>query len=85
MGGEPAPPRVSDRYRYWTDPPPERSPRCTYWVKRIGDGWRGNRRVPGALGYDSAAEYLGVYIWEYINVIMPMLDRARPTTTEGEP
>lgn len=25
------------------------------------------------MGYDQAAEFFGVYIWEYVNVISPLL------------
>jgi hypothetical protein len=70
--GAPAPPRVADHYLYWSNPPPSASPRCLYWVQRFEDGWRGNRRT-GGFGYDEAAEYFGVYIWEYLNVLYPIM------------
>jgi len=39
---------------------------------RIESGWRRNKRISG-LGYDPAAHHFGVYIWEYINVLQPLL------------
>ena len=64
-------PRV-DRYAYWTERPPEPSPRLASWIDKINAGWRPNRRI-NSLGYDSSAEFYGVYLWEYLNVIYPML------------
>ena len=70
----PAPPRI--RYpefeQYWVDPPPEPSARCLWWVDRINGGWRRNRRI-GGLGYSMSAEYFGVYIWEWLHVLSPLL------------
>jgi hypothetical protein len=60
-----------DRYLYWGDPPPEPSEACTKWVERIRNGWRPNRRIR-FMGYDSSAEFYGVYIWEYIHVLCPL-------------
>ena len=71
----PNPPRVN-RYDYWTDPPPGPSPRLAYWVEKIEAGWRPNRRISG-MGYDCRAEFFGVYLWEYINVLYPLLVRKR--------
>lgn len=68
----PKPPAVDDRYRYWGSPPPERSPRCRYWLRQIERGWRPNRFVRRR-GYDEAAEWYGVYLWEYLNSIRPAL------------
>lgn len=67
-----APPRVTDVTLFWTEPPPARTARCDWWLRRIAAGWRRNKRV-GSLGYHSAAEFYGVYIWEYINVLAPVL------------
>lgn len=72
----PAPPRVDDHYRFWGDPPPERSPRCAWWVARIEGGWRPNRRIT-CEGYDASSSYYGVYIWEYLHVISPLLGKLR--------
>lgn len=71
-----APPRVADIQAYWTDPPPEPSARCTWWRERISAGWRPNKRV-SAMGYHEAAEYFGVWIWEYVEVLSPMLQSAQ--------
>ena len=68
----PMPPRVPDYYAYWTDPPPELSARCRAWAVRIEQGWRRNKRVH-SMGYDESAAYFGVYIWEYLHVILPLL------------
>jgi len=71
----PAPPRVDNIQRYRSDPPPEHSRRCLWWVNRIlNEGWRGNSRIHG-LGYYASAEYFGVYIWEWLNVLYPLLER----------
>lgn len=68
-GQPPAPPRVDDVEKFWTHAPPEPSPRLLFWMDRIKNkGWRPNKRV-GSHGYYGSAEYYGVYIWEYINVI----------------
>lgn len=67
------PPRVSNHYDFWVYPPPEVSERCLWWQARIRGGWRRNRRI-GMMGYDESAEWFGVYIWEYLNVLYPMLD-----------
>jgi hypothetical protein len=63
---------VEDRYLYWMDPPPERSDRCAEWVERIEAGWRRNRRI-GMMGYDESAQFFGVYMWEWLNVLYPLL------------
>jgi hypothetical protein len=71
----PAPPRVKDIEKYWSQKPPEQSARCAWWVKRIQGGWRPSGRVSSE-GYYSSAKYYGVYIWEYLNVISPLLRRS---------
>lgn len=58
---------------YWDRPPPEPTAKCVAWRKKIEDGWRPNRRI-SQMGYYEKAEFFGVYIWEYINVISPMLN-----------
>jgi hypothetical protein len=63
---------VDDRYKYWQEPPPEPSPQLLKWVKKIQDGWTPNRRWR-QYGYDSSAQMFGVYIWEYLRVIAPLL------------
>jgi hypothetical protein len=69
---DPNPPRVTDKETYWTREPPARSPRCAWWVERINTGWRRNRRVSN-MGYYDAAQWFGVYIWEYLHVLSPLL------------
>lgn len=84
------PSRVDSVTAYWTEPPPETSQRCLLWQKRIRAGWRPNRRIRG-LGYHEKAEFFGVYIWEYLNVLSPMLSRfddvssASPASTDSTP
>jgi hypothetical protein len=64
------PPRVVDVQTYWIEPPPALSPRVEYWLKRLTDGtWKPNRRFRSE-GYYGAAEYLGIHIWEYWNIIV---------------
>lgn len=58
--------------RYWMEPPPEPSPQLAKWMAKIKAGWTPNRRI-GSLDYYSSAEFFGVYIWEYLNVIRPAL------------
>lgn len=76
-----APPRVADIELFWTEPPPEQSARCAWWVKRIGEGWAGNKRTR-IMGYDEAAAYFGVYIWEYVHVLADLLRSKRQAVTE---
>lgn len=66
------PPRVDDVERFWDSPPPEPSKRLQFWMDRVADGWRGNKRIR-VLDYYDSAEYFGVYIWEWINVLAPQL------------
>lgn len=65
-------PRVKDVTLHWGEQPPEPSVRLTEWVEKIKAGWRPNRRIHG-LGYHESAEWYGVYIWEYLNVLMPLI------------
>ena len=73
----PKPPRVADHYAYWNESPPERSERCAYWVEQLERGWMPSKYIRRE-GYDASAAWFGVYIWEYLNVISPMItDRWR--------
>lgn len=72
----PTPPRVENDELYWTEPPPEPSARLIYWVARIRAGWKENRRL-GMMGTGEATDFFGVYIYEYLYVIAPMLDTRR--------
>lgn len=75
----PKPPRVDDVEFHWARWPPEGGPpalsaRCAYWVRQIEAGWRPPRRI-GREGYYNSAEWYGVYIVEYLEVIDPLLRR----------
>lgn len=73
---EPKPPRVNDIEDYWADQPPTPSERCTYWVRQMQRGWLPNRRISGE-GYYGAAEWYGVYLWEYLHVLAPLIAQGR--------
>lgn len=77
----PKPKPVEDHYAYWTDPPPEMSERCAYWLRQIDRGWLPNRFWRRE-GYDtSAGDLYGVYIWEWLNVLQPTIsERLRETS-----
>jgi hypothetical protein len=74
-----APPRVDNVYFYWEDPPPERSAKCAYWLARIKDGWRPNRRI-SEMGCSESAEFFGIYVWEWVNVVRPIISAAESST-----
>lgn len=65
--------KTLDETLYWLSPPPEPSPRLALWLVKINHGWRPNKRIRG-LGYHEASNFYGVYIWEYLNVIRPLLE-----------
>ena len=68
------PPAVLDITTFWTEQPPYISPRCAYWLRRHDNGtWRPNRRLRTE-GYHAAAEHLGIWIWEYLHLIRPLLN-----------
>jgi len=73
---QPRPPRVPDRYAYWTEPPPERSERCAYWLRQIQAGWLPSKYVTRE-GYDGQAQWFGVYLWEYLHVLAPAIREHR--------
>lgn len=60
---------------YWVNPPPEPSASLLKWVARAHAGWRPSQRI-WAEGYHTSAEFYQVYIWEYLNVLGPLLRRA---------
>jgi hypothetical protein len=60
---------------YWLDAPPEPSPKLNRWLDKIRGGWRPNARIR-TMGYHEASEFYGVYIWEYLNVIVPAIEAA---------
>jgi hypothetical protein len=78
----PTPPRVTDVTEYWTSPPPEPSARLPYWQARIEAGWTPNKRI-NKMGYHEAAEFFGVYIWEYLNVLRPLFEACPVSLVEG--
>lgn len=59
-----------------SDPPPQPSPTLAMWLEKIAGGWRPNRRI-GAMGWEEAAEFYGVYAWELFNVIRPAIREAK--------
>ncbi len=67
---------VEDVEQFWIEPPLFRSSRCEWWVKKIEAGWRPNRRI-SMMGYYESARFFGVFIWEYLHVIAPMLEARR--------
>ncbi|MDQ0791990.1 hypothetical protein [Streptomyces sp. B1I3] len=68
------PPPVDDSEQYWNSPPPEPSARCHYWLRRHRERtWTPNRHIRRE-GYHAAAEQLGIWIWEYLNLIRPLFD-----------
>lgn len=66
------PSRVLDIELYWVNSPLFLSQRCLHWLRRFEEGWVRNRRVT-ALGYYCSAEFFGVYIWEYLHILYPVL------------
>lgn len=87
-----APARIKGTARYdfmHSRQPPEISERCRWWVDRIQNrGWIGNKRTM-AMGYEDATEYFGVYVWEWVHVIQPLLSERweanKPKTRIKEP
>lgn len=68
----PKPPPVKDEYAYFGTPPEVLSPRCEYWLRQIERGWRPNRRII-IMGWSSTTSWFGVYVAEYLHVILPKL------------
>ncbi|HEY2085482.1 MAG TPA: hypothetical protein VGH54_05535 [Mycobacterium sp.] len=65
------PPAV-DRDAYRDAPPPAPSPRLTYWLRRLDEGsWRPNKYF--GRGYEGDAEWCGVYVWEWLHVLSPII------------
>lgn len=67
-----APKSVEDVEDYWDDRPPALSNRCVWWMARIINGWRSDG-VNSTYSESGKASVYGVYVWEYINVIRPLL------------
>ena len=72
----PKPAKVSDAEDYWLFAPSQLSARCAYWVRQIERGWLPNRRIVRE-GYQYGADWYGVYIWEYLNVLDPLIRQKR--------
>ncbi len=72
------PARVTNPYAYFAEQPPCPSARLLYWKKRIRAGWRQNSRIK-RLGYSEAARYFGVYVWEWLHVLSPLLAHTEAT------
>lgn len=62
--------------QYWLYSPPELSDNCKIWIDKINKGFIPNRRI-SRLGYYCSAEFYNVYIWEYLNIISPLLNSKR--------
>ncbi|MEV6096952.1 hypothetical protein [Nocardia sp. NPDC051981] len=56
--------------------PPDLSPRCRYWSRQIQRGWLPNRSI-SPLGYHISTLWFGVYIWECVNVLYPLIEERR--------
>jgi hypothetical protein len=65
------PKSVEDITAYCSDPSPARSARCDYWLYMFAQGWKRNRRL-SRMGYYESANFFGVFIWEYFNILMPV-------------
>ena len=75
---EPKPPKVETVEQYWLEAPPQMSERCAYWVRQIHRGWLPNKYISRE-GYYTSAEWYGVWIWEYLNVLSPRIEWYRST------
>jgi len=69
---KPKPAKVADVTEHWGGAPPEPSARCLYWLRHIRRGWRPSARVMSE-GYHGTAEWFGVYLFEYLQVLCPIL------------
>ncbi len=68
----PPPVPAALRMNYTTSPPPRPSPRCEAWVRRINRGWW----VPAHVsrnGWSMMVCYFGVYAYEYLHILLPMI------------
>lgn len=74
---KPKPPAVEDRYEFWADAPPQMSDRCAYWLRQVERGWLPNRRIRGEC-YDCSAEWYGVWIWEWLDLLWPAIEARTP-------
>lgn len=72
----PKPPPVHDHYDTSTEKSGVLSERCQWWLRQIERGWRPNRRILNCC-WDCNSEWLGVYGWEYTDVICVALGNGR--------
>ncbi len=57
--------------KYWWEPPPEHSERCTYWLDRLDRGlWRPTEDTIWRRE-DDAVKRAGVWAWEWRRLIVP--------------
>lgn len=71
-GHKPLP--VGNVMLYWLDQPPEPSDRCLYWRRRYSEGsWSPNRWLARQDNHGRAL-WLGVYIWEAVHVLGPLIN-----------
>lgn len=75
---EPKPQPVNHISLHWETKPDRLSERCVYWVRQILRGWRPPRRIAGE-GYYGATEWYGVWLWEYLHVLFPLLNALERT------
>lgn len=68
----PKPPRVTDHYDTSLEGSGIVSDRCQWWIRQINRGWRPNRRTLRCC-WDCNSEWMGIYGWEYIEYIWPLL------------
>lgn len=68
------PPRVRDAEEFRDRPPPEASSRLLHWFREFQAGrWVENRRFRRE-GTVTKALILGIYVWEYLEIVSPMID-----------
>lgn len=80
----PKPPPVPDHYTFWSDPPPLMSERCRWWLRQIVRGWRPPKRIRYE-GYDASAQWYGIWLWEWFNIISPALNAPLPGDADPGP
>lgn len=61
-----------DVTEFWSEAPPEPSAGLKKWLGRIETGWKPNKRIR-SMGYHESSEFFRIYIWEYLNVLRPIL------------
>ncbi len=74
---EPQPSAVTDVFDFIDRQPPGRSARCEWWVQRISLGESPDWEIRTSWCAE-AAERLGVWVWEYVNVIYPLIKEEQP-------